>query len=61
MWWGSEEGQSYGKALSCALEEEEAHGGGRSVCDQEHQMFWKWPLRVSCFGSTCIPATSQKH
>lgn len=63
MWWGSEEGQSCGKALSCALEEEEAHGGGRSICDQECQMWevWKWPLGCSCFGSICIPATSQKH
>lgn len=38
MWWASEEGQSCGKALSCALEEEEAHGGERSICDQECQM-----------------------
>lgn len=68
MWWESEGGQSCGKALSCALEEEEAHGGGRSICDQECQMsvgglemasqvllFWKH-LHSSNISETLDPA-----
>lgn len=65
MRWGIEEGQCCGKALSCALEEQEAHGGGRSVCDQEHQMSvgaLEMELRCSCFGaSNLMPAASHKH
>lgn len=64
MWWGSEEGESCGKAVSCALEEEEGVVEGEVFvaknikCQWEA---WKWPLRGSSFGSTCMPPTSQKH
>ncbi|TRZ22076.1 hypothetical protein HGM15179_004980 [Zosterops borbonicus] len=48
MWWGTEEEESCGKALSCALEEEEGVVEGEAFvaknikCQGEA---WKWPLK----------------
>lgn len=57
-WWGSEGGQSSGKALSCALE---VRGRQRRLCDQECQEISMGHQQMASGASVVKASAFQQH
>lgn len=63
MWWGVRRGSPVAQHWAVPWRKRRPMVEGE-VFEQEHQMSvgaLAMELRCSCFGSTCMPATSQKH